>query len=268
MPIELQNNQSNVLQFVHITDTHLLNQSEDSFNGLNTKNTLELVLSHIQSSYADIDFLLLTGDVSQTGDKKSYQVLKTVIHQYEFPIYCVPGNHDTPDFLQQISPNSPNNSVNIIQFHKFSLILLDSCIENKHHGIISQNCLHYLDDYLQDNPQLFNIFAIHHPPVSINSKWLDELGLLNKSEFLSVIEKHSKESLALFGHVHQEFDQQIGNLRLLSTPSTCYQFKAHSATMQCLSTPPPAYRYIKLFNSNNHTFNIHTEVHYIDETSG
>jgi len=181
MSIELQNNQSNVLQFAHITDTHLLNQSEDTFNGLNTKNTLELVLSHIQSSYADIDFLLLTGDVSQTGDKKSYQALKTVIHQYKFPIYCVPGNHDTPKLLQQVISNCPNDSINIIKLGKFSLVLLNSWVDKQNHGEISQHCLQQLEDHLKNSENQFNIFAIHHSPVLINSRWLDELGLLNLS---------------------------------------------------------------------------------------
>lgn len=139
MSSEIQNNQSNVLQFAHITDPHLLNEPEDTFNGLNTKNSLQSVLSHIQSNYADIDFLLLTGDVSQTGDQQSYSVLKSVLQQYTFPIYCVPGNHDTPNLLQQVISNCPNDSINIIQLGKFSLVLLSSWVNEQNHGVISQN---------------------------------------------------------------------------------------------------------------------------------
>jgi len=264
---ELQSKKKDTLHFVHITDTHILNQAEDAFHGLNTYKSLESVFSHIQENYVDIDFLLLTGDVSQTGDKQSYKILNSLLQQLKFPIYCVPGNHDTPDFLQQIIPSCPNDSVNTIQLGKFSLVLLDSWIENKHHGVISQDCLHQLEYYLRHNKDQFNIIAIHHPPVLINSKWLDDLSLLNKTELLTLIEKYSQDTLVLFGHIHQEFDQQVGNLRLLSTPSTCYQFKKNTATMQCTKTPPPAYRYIRLCYANNHTNNTHTEIHYIEESS-
>ncbi len=264
MSSELQNNQSNVLQFVHITDSHLLNQSEDTFNGLNTKKSLASVLSHIQSNYADIDFLLLTGDVSQTGDQQSYTVLKSVLQQYAFPIYCVPGNHDAPKLLQQVISNCPNDSINIIQLGKFSLVLLNSRVDKQNHGVISQNCLQQLEEHLQNSEDQFNIFAIHHPPVLINSKWLDELGLINKVEFIALVEKYSQDALALFGHIHQEFDQQKDKLRLLSTPSTCHQFKRYTETIQIENTTPPAYRFIKLNLANNHTNKINTKIHYVE----
>ncbi|QMU61133.1 MAG: phosphodiesterase [Gammaproteobacteria bacterium] len=260
----LQNNQPNVLQFAHITDTHLLNQSEDTFNGLNTKNSLESVLSHIQSNYADIDFLLLTGDVSQTGDQQSYNVLKTILQQYAFPIYCVPGNHDVPNLLQQVISNCPYDSINIIQMGKFSLVLLSSWVDEQNHGVISQNCLQQLKMHLKNSEGQFNIFAMHHPPVLINSKWLDELGLMNKTEFITLVENYSQDALVLFGHIHQDFDQQKNKLRLLSTPSTCYQFKKYSDTIQVEITPPPSYRIVNLDLDNHQTINIRTKIHHIE----
>jgi len=47
------------IKFVHITDTHLLNRSEEMFHGLNTKESLEMVLSNSQIRYPDIDFFYL-----------------------------------------------------------------------------------------------------------------------------------------------------------------------------------------------------------------
>ena len=259
----LQKDQPNVLQFVHITDTHILNQSEDTFKGLNTKKSLESVLSHIQSNYADIDFLLHTGDVSQTGAQPSYAILKTILQQYTFPIYCIPGNHDTPKLLQQVVSNCPNDSINIIQLGKFSLVLLNSCVVKQNHGIISQYCLQQLEEHLKNSEDQFNIFAIHHPPVLINSKWLDDLGLINKAEFIALVEKYSQDALTLFGHIHQEFDQQKNKLRLLSTPSTCHQFKMYTEDMHIENKTSPAYRIIKLNLANNHTNKIHTKIHYV-----
>ena len=259
MPKELQNNPEN-LKFIHITDTHLLNQPDETFNDLNTKKTFEKVLSQSQTRYPDIDFLLLTGDISQTGTEDSYTLFQTIIQQYDLPIYCVPGNHDTPKLLQRIVPNCPDNSINIIQLGKFSLVLLNSWVENKHHGMLTQRCLQQLEEHLQNSEDQFNIIAIHHPPVLINSIWLDEIGLQNKVEFLQIINNYSQNTLLLFGHIHQEIDQQLNKLRLLSTPSTCHQFKANSETMHCIYMPPPAYRIVKLSTANN----IDTQVHYIE----
>jgi Icc protein len=259
MSTELQNNQSDVLKFVHITDTHLLNQPEETFHGLNTIKSLEEVLSHSQTRYSDIDFLLFTGDISQTGTEESYALFQSVIQQYDLPIYCIAGNHDTPKLLQHINPSCPNNSINIIQLGRFSLVLINSWVKNQEYGMITQSCLRQLEDHLQNSEDQFNIFAIHHPPVLINSKWMDEIGLQNKTEFLQIINKYSQNTLLLFGHVHQEIDQQLDKLRLLSTPSACFQYKANSEYMQRMDTPP-AYRFVKLTTTNI----IDTKVHYIE----
>ena len=253
------NNPADAIEFIHITDTHLLNQPEETFHNLNTKKNLETVLSQSKARYPDIDFFLFTGDISQTGTKESYTLFESLIQQYELPIYCVPGNHDTPELLQSIIPSCPNSSINIIQLGYFSLILLNSWVEDKHHGIIDELCLGQLEEHLENNESQFNIIAIHHPPVLINSKWLDEIGLQNQTEFLHIINKYSHNALLICGHVHQEVDQQSNNLRLLATPSTCHQFKANSDHRHHIDTPSPAYRFIKVTSDN-----IETQVHYIE----
>lgn len=247
------------LKFVHITDSHLLNQSEETFHGLNTKKSLAAVLSHSQTHYPDIDFLLFTGDISQTGTKQSYTLFKSVLQTYDLPVYCVPGNHDAPKLLQHIIPSCPDDSINIIQLGKFSLVLLNSWVAGKHHGMITQRCLQQLEHHLQNSEDQFNIIAIHHPPVLINSKWLDEIGLQNQAEFLQIINKYSQNMLLICGHVHQEVDQQLDKLRLLATPSTCHQFKARCEHMHRIDSTSPAYRFVKLDTTNK----IATKVHYI-----
>ena len=259
MSKELLNYQTDVLHFIHITDTHLLNKADETLNNINTKQTFELVLSQCQKRYKNIDFLLFTGDISQTGTEESYALFKSIIGQCGIPIFCVPGNHDTPNLLQNVIPNTPDDSIKIIHLGKFSLILLNSWIYNEHHGNISQQCLQELENYLQSNNGLFNIIAIHHPPTKINSKWLDEIALQNKDEFLQIIKKSFQNTLLLFGHVHQEFDLQKNKLRILATPSTCYQFKVNTDVMQLVSFPQAAYRFVQLSKSNT----IHATVHYI-----
>lgn len=260
----LLNNHTGSLKFVHITDSHLVDHARESFHGINTKDSLETVLADSIKRYPDIDFLLFTGDISQTGNEASYTLFKSVIEQYEIPIFCLPGNHDNPELLRQIIPTSPNSTIKLFRFGKSSLVLLNSQVENEHHGMISQHCLRQLDDYLNDNNGQFNIIAIHHPPVLVNSPWLDKIGLKNQTELLQVINKHSQNTLLIFGHVHQEFDQQLDRLRLLATPSSCYQFKVNSDYINRADTLPPAYRYISLCKSNI----IDTKVHYIECNAG
>ncbi|PCJ87159.1 MAG: hypothetical protein COA54_06550 [Thiotrichaceae bacterium] len=247
------------IKFIHITDTHLLDAPEETFHCLNTKENLERVLSESLRRYSDIDFILFTGDISQTGTAESYILFKSVLQGYEFPVYCVPGNHDTPKLLQHVIPDVPESSINVIALGEFSLVLLNSRVDDGHHGMVTQCCLQQLEAHLRNSGDQFNIIAIHHPPVLINSKWLDKLGLKNQREFLRVIQKYSQNILLVCGHVHQEVDQQIDGLRLLATPSTCHQYEANSEHMSRTATPAPAYRYVSLSRKNN----VDTTVHYI-----
>lgn len=259
MSNKLHSNQISTLKFIHITDSHLLNKSEETFHNLNTKKCLETVLSHGKAHYPDIDFILFTGDISQTGTEESYALFKSIIQEHNLPTYCIPGNHDTPTLLQRVIPTCPENSINIIELGLFSLILLNSWVEDHHHGLLNDHCLQQLEQHLQKSTGQYNIIAIHHPPVLVNSKWLDELGLQNQTEFLQILNKHPQNTLLLCGHVHQEVDQQLDRLRLLATPSTCHQFKANSEHRHHIETPSPAYRFIKLTTNM-----IDTKVHYIE----
>ena len=255
------NNTPNVLNFLHITDSHLLDHPEETFHEINTKTSLKTVMAHSHARFPDIDFILLTGDISQTGSEQSYAIFDSVIQPYHLPIYCVPGNHDSPELLQQVVPNCPDSTINIIQLGKFELILINSLVKDQNHGMVSQHCLQQLDAHLKNNKDRFSIIAIHHPPVLTNSEWLDDLGLKNKDELLQLINKYHRDTLLLSGHIHQEIDHSSGKLRILTTPSTCHQFRANCDYMHRTIDTPPAYRYVKLTTPAD----IKTKVYYIKE---
>ena len=256
---EIEDFRSGALRIIHITDTHLLDNANDVFHSINTRHNFHRVLSHCLSHHPEIDFVVITGDVSQTGSSSSYQVFSSVISQFDVSIFCVPGNHDTPDYLSRIVPSSPGDDLSIVTIGNINLVLLNSCVHGQHSGRLSGESLHQLESHLQSCDEKFNILAIHHPPVLINSKWLDDLGLENRHKLLQIINRYPRDLLLLSGHVHQEVDQQLDHLRLLATPSTCHQFKARSDDMCRLEAPMPAYRYIEIGQGGR----IETRVHYL-----
>lgn len=252
------------LSFIQITDTHLLDDPAETMHGVNTRDSFEAVMLDALRRYPEIDFFLFTGDISQTGGRQSYRQFQSVIEQCDKPVYCVPGNHDTPELLRQVVSASPKDNIETIRLGSIYLILLSSHVAGRHHGAVTPQQLQQLQDFMASSRAPLHIIAIHHPPALINSHWLDELGLINRSEVLDVISCCNHNSLLLSGHVHQEVDQQLANVRLLATPSTCYQFVARSDSMQREEAPRPAYRYVRL-NTNRE---IHTKVHSIEWSAG
>jgi Icc protein len=92
--------------------------------------------------------------------------------------------------------------------------------------------------------------CLHHPPVVMDSRWLDSVGLENRYEFLARVAASGKVRLVIFGHVHQAYDADHNGIRILGTPSTCRQFAPKRASF-AVDDQPPAYRRIQLHEDGN-----------------
>ena len=75
---------------------------------------------------------------------------------------------------------------------------------------------------------------------------MDTMVLANADELLDLLAGFPQVRLVLSGHVHQALDKQRGTIRLLATPSTCFQFKPYSAQF-ALDDTAPGYRWLELF---------------------
>ena len=96
---------------------------------------------------------------------------------------------------------------------------------------------------------------MHHQPLSMDSDWLDLIGLQDAKQFLATINKYKQVRAVVWGHVHQESDHKINGIRFLSTPSTCSQFLPKSVSFS-LDNQPPGMRWLSLGNAGD----IETEV--------
>ena len=74
-------------RFALLTDIHITPKTsslEDLQNSVNQINTS-----------GDIDFVLVTGDITEEGDRASMTAAKSVLDQLKMKYYIIPGNHDT-----------------------------------------------------------------------------------------------------------------------------------------------------------------------------
>jgi Icc protein len=63
----------------------------------------------------------------------------------------------------------------------------------------------------------------------------------------------------LWGHVHQASDHLRNGIRLMSTPSTCSQFRPNSDDF-AVDERPPGYRWLELYPDGT----IETEIRWLD----
>jgi Icc protein len=247
------------VRLLNFTDPHLYGDAHERLRGVETLPALERAVAHARRNHWTMDAFLVTGDLVQ-DDPGGYTHFRRVFGELGKPVYCIPGNHDELDAMREALKDEPFRIHAHFDLNGWRVVLLDSCVPGAAGGRLSEQSLAALDAALAGARGRHALIALHHHPVRMSSRWLDQVGLENADEFFRVLERHDNVRAVLWGHVHQAFDRMRGRVRLLSTPSTCTQFMPNSHEF-AVDPRPPAYRTLELRDDGT----IGTEVIWVPE---
>ncbi len=234
-------------KLIQLTDCHLYAEPDADHKGVRPGRTLQHVCLHIAERHPDLAALLLTGDLSQDESIASYEWLKSVVRQFAVPVYAIPGNHDRREHMQSVFGDKIKLASGIALAH-WKVHLLDSGVAGKTAGRVAEMELDRLRLDLRSDTDTPCLVALHHHPVPVGSAWMDQLGLENGDALNSMLQQHAQVKAVLFGHIHQEFEERIGHMLYLGSPSTCIQFKPASQSY-AIDSRPPGYRVFSLHAS-------------------
>jgi 3',5'-cyclic-AMP phosphodiesterase len=235
---------TDTLQFVHITDPHLFGDPDRRLRGIPTHATLRAVLAEAAPDIARATAILATGDLVQ-DDPGGYARFRELLAPVSRPVLCIPGNHDDAPALRHALSSAPFQSSGHADFGAWRIILLDSSVAGRAGGRLGGERLEALRRTLAAPGPPHVLVAIHHHPCTMDSAWLDSVGLEDADALFAVLAQDSRVRGIVFGHVHQAFDGQRDGIRLLGTPSTCAQFLPRSDDF-AMDTRPPAWRRLAL----------------------
>ena len=213
--------------------------------GVNTDDTLRATLARVQQDPRQPDLILATGDLVQDETRAGYERFRELLMPFEAPVYCLPGNHDDPALMQEILNDAPFQYCGLAVHGSWALVMLNSYASNDDGGVLAHRELAFLERTLDSAPADHVLIALHHHPVPLGSRWLDSVPLRNATDLFDIVDRHAAVRCILWGHVHQASDQHRGTVLLMSTPSTCAQFKPRSEDF-ALDTRPPGFRWIDL----------------------
>ncbi len=248
-----------VLSLLQFTDTHLYGSATESLRGIQTLPALKRALACARMRDWPVDAMLVTGDIVQ-DDPAGYTNFRRLFADFGVPVLCLPGNHDDPLAMRSALNGKPFVLGGHVDMGAWRIVLLDSCVAGSAGGRLSPEALLDLDRALASAAPKHALVCLHHHPVSMSSRWLDQVGLENAEEFLAVIDRHRNVRAVVWGHVHQAFDSLRKGVRLLSTPSTCAQFMPHADQFE-IDVRPPAYRSFELRSDGT----LLTEVVWIEQ---
>lgn len=229
---------------VQLSDSHLFAEADGKLLGMDTCASLKRVIEQVQKEQPGIDLILATGDLSQDGSLESYERFRRLTEAFATPVRWLAGNHDEVPPMQAACADSTLLEP-VIDVGAWRVVMLDSSIPGAVPGFLADSQLELLERALSEAPERHHLICLHHHPVSIGCKWMEPIGLRNPDTLFAILERHSQARAVLWGHIHQEFDQQRGNLRLLASPSTCVQFAPGSEDFQ-VSNEAPGYRWLRL----------------------
>ena len=178
-----------MLHFAHVTDIHIGSST--------SAEDLERTVHDI-NSLKDIDFVILSGDITEFGSDEELQEAKTIIDRLNKPWYIVPGNHDS-----KWSESGNNSFVRTFGCEEFSFekngyrFIGTASGPNMRMapGLVPREQVVYLDSVLTNMPDPDQpvIFVNHYPLDESLSNWDTIIDLL----------KTRNIQATLLGHGHQ-----------------------------------------------------------------
>lgn len=235
---------SKSFRLLQLTDTHLLSERDGALKGTRPFKTLQCVYADAQQRFPDTAGILLTGDLVH-DEAEGYVLLAEVFNTSPVPVYCLAGNHDLPEAMQQTLKHAPFILDSHVVIHDWLLIFMNTWQHKQVGGKLGSEQLRHLETLLNQHPQHHTLICMHHQPIRMSSDWLDEIGLEDAEAFRACIKPHPQVRGVAWGHVHQALDEVHDGVHYMATSSTCIQFLPRSSTF-AMDSQPPGYRSIEL----------------------
>lgn len=237
------------LRVLQLTDPHLMANADGALLGVNTRDSLDAVITEVLRSHGQPDLILATGDLAQDGSEEAYRVLADRLGAFRCESAWIAGNHDQVASLRAVAARCGADRRHIIQ-GGWQFILLDSSVPGKVHGELAESELDFLAEMLEQHPEMPALITLHHHPVDIGTDWMANIGLKNREDFWQLVDRFPQVKIVLWGHIHQTHEQQRNGVKLLASPSTCIQFTSGSSKFS-VEDLAPGYRWFELQSSGN-----------------
>ena len=231
---------------VQLSDSHLFAEAAGRLLGMDTQDSLQRVIERVLQEQSQIDLIVASGDLSQDGSEASYRRFQQMTAAIPAPARWFPGNHDEMPAMRAASQGSDVLEP-VIDLGNWRITLLNSSVSGAVPGFLADDQLALLERALSEAPERHHLVCLHHHPISIGCRWMEPIGLRNPEALFAILERFGQVRALLWGHIHQELDQQRDGIRLLASPSTCVQFAPGSEEFQ-VDTTAPGYRWLRLFD--------------------
>lgn len=195
-----------MLKFIHISDTHLVEQGHALY-GLDPRARFARCIDSIITEHADAAMCVITGDMAHAGHPDAYRYLREQCARLPMPVHFVLGNHDSRDNFRKVFPQVATDDHGFVQYEiqigAYRGLFLDTNEPGTHCGIYCKRRAAWLAQRLEEDSAPVLLF-MHHPAFALGIPAMDRIALLDGSALLTALKEHEHRIRHLFlGHIHR-----------------------------------------------------------------
>jgi 3',5'-cyclic AMP phosphodiesterase CpdA len=205
-----------------MTDIHIgfaPDEKPEEFNRLRFRATLARILDAPNRP----DMLVLSGDITDHGDRESFERTAELLAECPFPVWPMVGNHDTRAELLNAFPQvrADDGFVHyVLEQNGLRIVLLDTLEEGRHGGAFCERRQAWLEARLDEAPETPTLIFMHHPPVVSGIEWMDPGADEAWVQRLAAALRGREQVLAIHcGHLHRPLAASFEGIPLCVTPS-------------------------------------------------
>lgn len=206
-----------------MTDTHIGFDPKARPEELN-RVRFKAVLDRITSSPNKPDLLVLSGDLTDHGDRESFERTARLLRKVDCPVLPLVGNHDIREELLTAFPGTPFEGdfvQYVVDMDGLRVICLDTFEVGRHGGAFCKARRSWLRRKLRQGAGAPCVIFMHHPPIVSGIDWMDpdprEDWIAN---FAAAVMGHENAIRAIHcGHLHRPVTTQFNGIPLGVTPS-------------------------------------------------
>jgi 3',5'-cyclic AMP phosphodiesterase CpdA len=210
---------------VQISDPHLRTGPDDQ----GAAAALAAAVRCIRSLSDQPDAVLLSGDVADSGSAAEYALARELLAPLDMPVHVIAGNHD----------RMPERTQYAVRCGELRLVACDTSVPGQDGGRLDVG---WLAERLAENPRAPTIVAMHHHPVPIGIRFVDEIGLPDedRAALAELLRRSPHVRRVVAGHVHRVALATLGGCPVVTCTSTNLQatLELSAPTVRLTSEPP------------------------------
>ena len=207
-----------------ISDPHVTIGPEDA----GSAEALAAAVDAVEAFEPRPDAVLLSGDVTEHATGAEYERAAELLEPLSMPLHVMMGNHDDVDALRAHlgAPGEPGEPLQYSeQLGELRLVACDTTVRGHDHGELGPERLAWLEQELARDPGTLTVLAMHHPPVLIGVRPLDEIALAeaDRLALAELVAANPQVKRIVVGHVHRGATGGIGGCPVFVCASSYLQ---------------------------------------------